>query len=381
MSASPPTPSSSFRGGVFHADLSGGRSGAELTLDAGAVLALTSEGRAFTFPFGDCAVELGGASGKMVFVRGGADGATAFTEERGFLEALEQASGGVLAQTVEAARDTARQKSRRNLRAGLVLAGIFAALLAALFVGVGWIARAAVDRLPISVDESLGEAAQGIVTAEGEVVDDPVLTGAIQAIVAALEPHAAVEGFTYDVHVVRSDVVNAFALPGGTIVVFTGLIEKATTPEQVAGVLAHEIAHVTLRHGLRRVARQAGVFLGLRIALGDAEGVVAIAASLADQATMLGHSRDQEREADAEGVRMLHAAGIDPEGLAEFFQLLEEEYGSSQVLTSWLSTHPEHDERTESVRALAGELEARQYAPFAETAGLDWEAIRAQAGG
>ena len=88
-----------------------------------------------------------------------------------------------------------------------------------------------------------------------------VVVDAIDTIVRRLADHASRTDVTYEVWVVDAPIVNAFALPGGYIVVYTGLIDKAETPEQLAGVIAHEMAHVTKRHGLQRVAQSAGVIL------------------------------------------------------------------------------------------------------------------------
>ena len=120
--------------------------------------------------------------------------------------------------------------------------------------------------------------------------------------------HAAAP-FDLRIQVVDAPQINAFALPGGQIVVYTGLLRKAARPEQVAGVIAHEMAHVTLRHGLRGIAKQVGVLVGVQVLTGDLSG---LAAQVATAAISNAYSRDAEREADAEGARMLAAAGIDP---------------------------------------------------------------------
>ena len=121
----------------------------------------------------------------------------------------------------------------------------------------------------------------------GAPFDDPRVKAALETIVQRLAPFAARRDFDFRVRVIESEQVNAFALPGGQIVVFTGLLRRAERAEQVAGVLAHEMAHVTLRHGLRNVAHRAGLALGVQLLLGDVSGW----ARLAGDAAVL--ARDQ----------------------------------------------------------------------------------------
>lgn len=385
-----------FRGGVFRSDLPGGRVGADLVLEGGTLQARWGptgggavEGDARTWPLEELTVEMGGAAGRHVFLRRAGEEATVFCDAPEFLEALRGCGVVALAERLAAAEEASGSRRRQSLRQGLTLLGLAALAIAGILWGLGAFARSGVGRLPISVDQKLGAASQALVSGSGDAVEDELLTRVVGEIVARLEPTAALEGFTYEVTVVRSEQVNAFALPGGSIVVFTGLLAKADRPEQVAGVLAHEIAHVTLRHGLRRVVRSAGTFLALRLLLGDAEGVVGTLAGAASEATLLGNSREQEREADREGARMLLAAGLDPEGLAAFFELLESESGGALAPPAWMSTHPEHAERVAEVRRLAQVLRAEPGSepprPLALEAlaedGADWAEVRRRAGG
>ena len=146
---------------------------------------------------------------------------------------------------------------------------------------------------------------------------------------------------------------NAFALPGGYISVYTGLIEKSASYEELASVLAHEIAHVTMRHGVTRMVESVGVIAVLQLIFGDVGGLVGLAEELFTIAAINGYSRGHESEADEEGVRMMHAAGIDPSAAANFFRMLKESEPGSDMpdVLAWVSTHPEHDERIAAIEA------------------------------
>jgi predicted Zn-dependent protease len=133
------------------------------------------------------------------------------------------------------------------------------------------------------------------------------------------------------------------------MVVFTGLIAEAHEAEQVAGVLAHEMAHASLRHGLHRIGQSLGLATAIHLLLGDTRGLVAAGTELFQLASINSYSRDQENAADEEGVRMLHAAHIDPLALARFFETLKTEDGDLPDAISWISTHPQHEARIAAI--------------------------------
>ena len=113
------------------------------------------------------------------------------------------------------------------------------------------------------------------------------------------------EEWNFDVHVIDADIQNAYALPGGYIVVYTGLMEDTERPEQLAGVLAHEISHVTQRHGMSRsILEAAGVAIMIDLLLGNVEGIVAFGAEIFNASAVNAYSRDSEVDADVEGLKI-----------------------------------------------------------------------------
>jgi len=150
-------------------------------------------------------------------------------------------------------------------------------------------------------------------------------------------------------------IVNAFALPGGHIVLTRGLLKSAVEPSEVAGVLAHEIGHVAYHHPEAQLVRIAGVQVLLSIATGTSGGNNA--SSLAGLAAILKSSRDAEREADSYAVAILGAARVDRLGLKHFFEKIMTEEGKSSGgplsrLGTAFSTHPVTSERIELIQPL-----------------------------
>jgi predicted Zn-dependent protease len=133
-------------------------------------------------------------------------------------------------------------------------------------------------------------------------------------------------------------MVNAFALPGGSILVMRGLIEFAQSPDELAGVLAHEMGHVAARHSLQKLMEQLGIGFFFGILLGDiGTGTIAVAG---ETLLLLSYSRGFESEADDLGLARLAAVGLDPRGLADLFVRLEEKSGEAPDWMRLLSTHP-----------------------------------------
>ena len=149
-----------------------------------------------------------------------------------------------------------------------------------------------------------------------------------------------------------SDIINAFAFPGGKMFVSRGLIEKFTTEAQLAGVLGHEIGHVTARHVDERLSHVVAAEFGLGM-LGQASksDFANLAAKMITQGTLLKFNRDQEQEADSQGIKYMVRASYDPHGMLEVLQILEKASRGSTKLEI-LSTHPDPKRRIKTVRAL-----------------------------
>lgn len=246
-------------------------------------------------------------------------------------------------------------------RIALEIGGIVLAL-ALLVWGALWLAAALAGPLaslvPPSVEVALGEAAWSQVAPPSARCTNPEPERYVETIAAPLLEHVDAEGYTFEFTVVDRPEVNAFALPGGFVTVHMGLLDEAETGEEVAAVLAHEIAHVTERHGLRRILRQVGgaTLIGLLTGWAD----VGVLVGVAEDVLSTAYDRDQERDADAVGRRLLVAAGIDPSGMATFFRRLEAQGPNGPA---FLSTHPDPGERAEAAAAAKLEGPARALPP------------------
>jgi predicted Zn-dependent protease len=189
------------------------------------------------------------------------------------------------------------------------------------------------------------------------IVNEPAVERYLSALGSEIARNSGRRDVTYRFRLVNSSVVNAFAVPGGYIYINRGIVERASNMSEVAGVVAHEIAHVDLRHSAEQIGRAQTANTGLTLAyilLGRSPGTAERAAiNVGGGLYFASHSREAENEADAAAVPMLVASGIDPNGLPTFFRkLLDEQRGQSSAVTQWFSTHPTTEDRIDNVRGL-----------------------------
>lgn len=204
--------------------------------------------------------------------------------------------------------------------------------------------------VPVSWEEKLGEAVLDQVVEyfagqEEKAQRRCVAEAGWQALEGLIEKlDAAVETpYQFKHIVVDLDVTNAFALPGGQIVVFKGLLDFAESPEEVAAVLAHEMGHVVLRHGTQSMLKSLGITFFFGIMLGDmGSGAIAAAGETLVSVT---YSREAETEADTFALNALQSAGITADGLVSFFKRLQEVEGDLPGVLQLLSTHPSSESR------------------------------------
>ena len=164
---------------------------------------------------------------------------------------------------------------------------------------------------------------------------------------------AAKTGYPYDFHLLADNqVVNAFALPGGQCFITAALFTKLKNEDQLAGVLGHEIGHVSHRHGAERSASQGfiqGLIQSVLIGTGGDQALTQVA-NMVGQYSSMKYGRDQELESDDFGVRLMVEAGYDPNHLIGVMDILEEASGGQKV-PEFQSTHPSPENRREKIKA------------------------------
>ena len=206
-------------------------------------------------------------------------------------------------------------------------------------------------------EAQLGEQFQQEMDKKGtKYITDPVVVNYVQGVAGRVLAQAKKDrpGIPWQVRIIDDPKqVNAFAVPGGHLYVFSGLLLQANDESQLAGVWGHEAGHVVARHAARQMVDAYGLETVAAIALGNQPGMVEqLVASVLANGAMLANSRADENEADTYGVRYAAAAGYDPHGIASFFHQLLALQGNSPRALTFLSDHPATGDRIQRVNQL-----------------------------
>jgi predicted Zn-dependent protease len=197
--------------------------------------------------------------------------------------------------------------------------------------------------LPPSWEEEIGKRTVQVLTYDKQVCDSPKCDQALKAITDRLSPSLP-EDLNYSVQIVRDGEMNAFAAPGGRIIVFSGLIEKAGTPEELAAVIAHELGHVVERHPIQGFVHALGFGLLAGFIMGDGGSVSA--AAISNGLLQLHYSRELEERADRLAIEYLQRANIGTHGLVAFFERLQKKNpANDNRIFDYISTHPSTADR------------------------------------
>ncbi len=274
---------------------------------------------------------------------------------------------------------------RRDVRPGTArkvltyTAGAVTAALLLLFVILPAMANTLAGVIPVEREVAFGKTVVGQMErflggrgTSGFRCNNPAGRAALDRMLARL---TASQDMQYEVNlsVFDHEMVNAFAAPGGQVVILRGLLDRADSPDEVAGVLAHEIGHVESRDATRHALRAAGSAGLLTMFLGDFTGGAAVAV-IGEHLLSTSYTREAETAADAFALQMLASADTSAEGLADFFGIIDEmqqEMGLS--VPEYLSSHPMTRGRAEAARAFAGTQNDTR--PILNKA--EWQALKA----
>lgn len=325
-------------------------------------------------PFSQLSLEAGGFDHDQLVVKWTQGGAsrTLFIKDAAAIAAFRRAAPPELLAHFDRAATSVRQTRATRRTVLLAVVGLLVALGLGAWFGSDALTTWAVGLIPLEWEKQIGESAMQDVLAQQEVVREGPVVDAVKELTTRLTEQIANSPYQFTVTVVKSPVVNAFALPGGSVVVFTGLIKEAKSPEEVAGVLGHELNHVLQRHGMERIVKTLGIMAVAAIVFGDQQGLIGLAKQLGIEIITLKYNRDQETEADLTGLQLLHKARVDPAGMIAFFERLAQSEKEKQRV-ELLSTHPMSTSRAERLKAELKTLPKFLPEPFA----FDWEAVQA----
>ncbi len=265
------------------------------------------------------------------------------------------------------------RRSRRITIILLCAIGTIGIVVFLYFLGIPAIASRAAPYVPASWEERLGQAVVEHLAPSDRRCHDETRVLAIEKITQILTSSLSKKRYAFRVIVMNDPRVNAYAAPGGYIVISRGLLEMVETPEELAGVLAHELQHIIHQHVTCALLQHASIRLLLAAMAGDANSAMSFGLESARFLATLRYSREHEEEADREAMKMVLSARIDPRGMITIFEKLKKEAKRSLRVPTYLSTHPNIESRIKLFKSLADQS---HIVPVALIEGDEWSDIR-----
>jgi predicted Zn-dependent protease len=227
---------------------------------------------------------------------------------------------------------------------------------------VGAVAVLAACGVSTQQEVELGTSYSQQINAQLPIVSDPEINRYVNVLGDSIAKLSDERNLDWHFYIVDSREVNAFAVPGGFIYVNRGLIERAQNLSMLAGVLGHEIGHVTERHSVQQMEKMQQANIGVTLAciltkVCESQAAGALI-NVAGTAVFAKFSRDDEREADRAGITFVTRAGIDPRGIPAMFRvLLEERNRQPAAVEGWFSTHPLEEDRIAETEAMIRQID------------------------
>jgi predicted Zn-dependent protease len=212
----------------------------------------------------------------------------------------------------------------------------------------------------------LGQQESSQIQQQLPLVQDAQINQYVSSLGNQIASHTSRSDLQWQFYVVNTDVVNAFALPGGIIYVNRGVLSRAERMDELAGVIGHEIEHVVRRHSVKQMEQMQGANVGVALACAltgvCSNQAAAAAINVGGTAVFAKFSRDDEVQADEGGFRNVMNAGISPEGMLTFFQklLAEEQSGSNSAVSTWFSDHPGTQDRIADIQRMLSQVPQSQ---------------------
>lgn len=226
----------------------------------------------------------------------------------------------------------------------LIFLGVVGFLVLLYFLLVPWMSEKLASRVSIKTEEKFGEAVYDALVPQSQ--DNVKASLAVNDFFAAMNVRTA---YNVRITVMEGETVNAFALPGGRIVVYSALLEKMESYPELAALLSHEFTHVNNKHSTKSIFRKLGSKIFLGLLFGKFGSVTSVLVDHADNLKSLKYSRGLEKEADVEGLALLQERKIDPKGFADLFKHLKESVPAGSM-PEFLGSHPDIDKRIAYIR-------------------------------
>lgn len=303
------------------------------------------EGREINFPVDDLEISAGGAGSKTIYFRH-----DKFPDWCFYSKDKALFNNEYILRNSNAKKVISSVQSGNRLFVTMIVSMLIVLVLfiSGIFIFSKYVVKSIAKNIPVEWEQKAGNAIFESIKAEKVFINDSLLNAKINNLGKIITANVEDTSQNFKFYLVRDTTLNAFALPGGHVVIHSGLITASETSEEILGVLGHEVAHVTEKHHARGLIAKAGLSVILSSFLGADSEIANLLINAGSTLQSLKYDRDLETEADNKGLEYLKKANINPEGMITFFKKLEAQSrtpeGMEETL-SFLSTHPATSER------------------------------------
>ncbi|MFQ3596999.1 MAG: M48 family metallopeptidase [Chloroherpetonaceae bacterium] len=277
--------------------------------------------------------------------------------------------------TIQADKFDKNRKPLLSVSSWIVVAMVGIIIVGILFftVGADALSGTIARLIPVETEAEFGKAVFQQTISQAPLNKDSATIAVLKKCNAIVETFS--EGRTYKFHIVivEDSIKNAFALPGGYIVVYRGILDLMDNQDEFFGLLGHESGHVYLQHGFKRIIRSSLVALTFAMLFGDAGGLTAILLENSRALLNLAYDRSEETAADTFGFDALARAGVSTTGIVSLFEKLDQAHSQTK-LPAFLSTHPEAKERVAELKKKSPKQSSKKFLSEEE-----WRILKAKA--
>jgi predicted Zn-dependent protease len=234
-----------------------------------------------------------------------------------------------------------------------LIAGAITAILIALVllftVGADVLSGAIAKVIPVETEAEFGKAVFQQYLSQAKLNSDSATNAVLKKCAQVIETFSIGRPYKFHIVIVEDSIKNAFALPGGYIVIYRGILDLMESEDELFGLLGHESGHVYLQHGFKRIIRSSLIALTFAVLFGDAGGLTAILLENSKTLLNLAYDRNEETAADTFGFQALQTANAPTNGMITLFEKLDQSHGEAR-LPAFLSTHPDIKERIKELK-------------------------------
>lgn len=241
---------------------------------------------------------------------------------------------------------------KKIITQGVILIAIFFSIWKGLSQ-INWLEILFINKISQKTEEKIGDFYVNIFKTSSNEIDDEFIVNSVDSIVN----HICVSNYILkkpSVYIIYNEEINAFALPNRNIIIFSGLIKNSDSHQQLAGVIAHEIAHIELNHVMKKLIKELGLSVVLSSTTGNNGNLAKEGAKILSSTAF---DRQMEREADLKAADYLTSANVNPSIFADFLDKLYDNESELINYLQWISTHPNSDDRARVIRNYSNDKE------------------------